>query len=249
MPECGANPCTNSSLPVNGNHACSICKVELHGPCGVFFLDESIKYQNICHVCKKTVQCAVNASERRSSYQSATSKTSTTSSQTILASGSQEISNLANSRDTSLVAIGSSTQDTLLVAIASSEEVNTKQAEKSVIKTIDLKNIAWWDITVGEIPSQRAQDKGMMVKSVIKIAGYTAEYFTADQIWQICAGLKLTGYRSKSKDEALRIIAISKIHADCYEYAGISNDKPSGDKPPAKTKNCIFLVGQCPIFR
>ncbi len=36
VPECGANPCTNSSLPVNGNHACAICKVELHGPCGVF---------------------------------------------------------------------------------------------------------------------------------------------------------------------------------------------------------------------
>jgi hypothetical protein len=105
-------------------------------------LDESIKYQNICHVCKKTVQCAVNASEHQSSYQTATSKTSTTSNQTILASGSQEISNLANSQDTSLVAIGSSTQDTSLVAIASSKEVNTKQAEKSAIKTIDLKNIA-----------------------------------------------------------------------------------------------------------
>ncbi len=81
-----------------------------------------------------------------------------------------------------------------------------------------------------------------MVKSVIKIAGYMAEYFTADQIWLICAGLKLTGYRSKSKDEAMRIISISKNHVDCYEYVGISNDKPSGDKPPAKTKNCIIRL-------
>jgi hypothetical protein len=67
----------------------------------------------------------------------------------------------------------------------------------------------------------------MMVKSVTKIAGYRAENFTADQIRQICAGLKLTGHRSKSKAEALRIIAISKIHADCYEAAGLSNNKPS----------------------
>jgi hypothetical protein len=31
----------------------------------------------------------------------------------------------------------------------------------------------------------------MMVESVTKIAGYMAEYFIADQIWQICTALKL----------------------------------------------------------
>jgi hypothetical protein len=57
------------------------------------------------------------------------------------------------------------------------------------------------------------QDKGMMVKSVVTIGGYKSENFTADQIQQISATLKQSGYQSKSKGEALRIMAISKIHA------------------------------------
>jgi len=71
MPECGANPCTNPSLPIFGYHAYAICKVELHGPCGVFSFRYSIKYQCICHACKKNIQCTFN--------QSATSITSTIS--------------------------------------------------------------------------------------------------------------------------------------------------------------------------
>ena len=54
----------------------------------------------------------------------------------------------------------------------------------------------------------------MMVKSVASILDYKAELFTADQIGQFCAYLKLTGYWSKSKDEALRNIALSKIHPE-----------------------------------
>jgi hypothetical protein len=50
-----------------------------------------------------------------------------------------------------------------------------------------------------------------MVKSVVTILGYKAELFTADQIRQLCAHLKLTGYWRKSKDEALRIIVVSMV--------------------------------------
>ncbi|MFN9978381.1 MAG: hypothetical protein ACK53Y_00630, partial [bacterium] len=70
-----AKPCIKSNLPIIGNHVCAICKVELHGPDGVFF-EELIKYQSICHDCMKNVQCAVN--------QSTTSKTSAICTQTLL---------------------------------------------------------------------------------------------------------------------------------------------------------------------
>jgi hypothetical protein len=55
--------------------------------------------------------------------------------------------------------------------------------------------------------------------------------------------LKLTGYWSKSKDEALRIIAVSKLHSDVYDATGITgqctNEK---EKQPAKTKSCVFCL-------
>jgi hypothetical protein len=80
----------------------------------------------------------------------------------------------------------------------------------------------------------------MMIKSVASILGYKAELFTADQTRQLCAHLKLTGFRSKSKDEALRIIAVSKIHSELYNATGITGD--GAEKQPAKTKNCIFRL-------
>ncbi len=101
----------------------------------------------------------------------------------------------------------------------------SKQVERNLVKNVDVK-------------SQRVQDKGMMVKSVASILGCKAELFTADQIRQLCAHLKLTGYRSKSKDEALRIIAVSKIHSELYDATGITGD--GAEKQKAKTKNCIF---------
>jgi hypothetical protein len=36
--------------------------VELHGPCGVFFSDDSMKYQNICHCCQKNIQAVADTS-------------------------------------------------------------------------------------------------------------------------------------------------------------------------------------------
>jgi hypothetical protein len=80
----------------------------------------------------------------------------------------------------------------------------------------------------------------MMVKSVASILGYNFELFTADQIRQKCVHLKLTGYQRKSKDEALRIIAVSKIHSELYYAIGITGD--GAEKQPAKTKNYIFRL-------
>ncbi len=80
----------------------------------------------------------------------------------------------------------------------------------------------------------------MLIKAVASILGYKAELLTADQIMQLCAHLKLTGYQSKSKEEALRIIAVSKIHSELNDATGIAGD--GAEKQPAKTKNCIFRL-------
>jgi hypothetical protein len=49
MPECGGKPCTHTNFLLLGNHACALCKCELHGLGGIFFSEQSIKYRNICH--------------------------------------------------------------------------------------------------------------------------------------------------------------------------------------------------------
>ncbi len=86
----------------------------------------------------------------------------------------------------------------------------------------------------------------MMVKSVVTIGGYRPENFTADQIRQICATLKLTGCRSKSKEETLWIMAISKLHAQSYDAMGNSKEVT---KSPVKTENCIFCLLNRAVFR
>jgi hypothetical protein len=53
----------------------------------------------------------------------------------------------------------------------------------------------------------------------------------ADQIRQICATLKLSGYRSKSKEETLRIMAISKLHAQSYDAMAAKNQQRPQQKP------------------
>jgi len=53
MPPCGEkHGCKDNSLPLVGHHACALCVVELHGICGNFYQEESIKFQNICTLCK-----------------------------------------------------------------------------------------------------------------------------------------------------------------------------------------------------
>jgi len=56
MPACGEKfGCKANSLPLNGCHACALCVVELHGICRHFYQEESIKFQNICMLCKLDV--------------------------------------------------------------------------------------------------------------------------------------------------------------------------------------------------
>jgi hypothetical protein len=59
MPACGDHRCCFQALPLDGRHACDRCNVELHGVCGVFYSEESLKYQNICHRCHEFKDGAV----------------------------------------------------------------------------------------------------------------------------------------------------------------------------------------------
>jgi hypothetical protein len=118
-----------------------------------------------------------------------------------------------------------------------------KVAERNQVKNVEVKSIMWGDIIVGDIKSQQVQDKGVMVKSVVTILGYKAELFTADQIRQLCAHLKLTGYWSKSKDETLGIIVVGKFYSDVYDATGITGQgTDEKEKQPAKTKSCVFCL-------
>ncbi len=55
MPSCEEQQCKAPSLPLDGRHACALCECELHGICGSFYQDDSIKYQNICTLCHVAV--------------------------------------------------------------------------------------------------------------------------------------------------------------------------------------------------
>ena len=56
MPACGeGDGCKDKSLPCDGRHGCALCEVELHGICGFFYNEDSIKFQNICTKCKVEV--------------------------------------------------------------------------------------------------------------------------------------------------------------------------------------------------
>jgi hypothetical protein len=125
MPECGADPCTNTSLPLNGIHGCALCKVELHGTCGVFYLDESIKYQNICHCCCKNVVAAADASRSRNADDCQVDSSA--------ASNKEHVT----SQSVSVAAVGTS-----------------KQVERNLVKNVDFKSITWGDIVVGDVKSQ-----------------------------------------------------------------------------------------------
>jgi hypothetical protein len=259
MPECGGKPCTHANLPLLGNHGCALCKCKLHGPCGVFFSEQSIKYQNICYECHRQ---ACHVLGKPSNYPVVVATVTTqaaTASQGVDATSAQgdERADMETTPATSKTATTASKTATIISKTATTQATTapqgvaakaataqaataSKQAEKMALKSYDLKAVTWEDIVVGEVSSTRAQDKGMMVKSsVVTIGGYKSENFTADQIRQICAALKLSGYWSKSKEEALQIMAISKIHVQCYDTVGISEDST---KAPAKTKYCIFCL-------
>jgi hypothetical protein len=72
MPKCEAKPCTNTNLPLLGNHRCALCKCELHGTCGVCFLEHSIEHRNICHYCHYHASHAVGMSHQAAPLGTAT---------------------------------------------------------------------------------------------------------------------------------------------------------------------------------
>jgi hypothetical protein len=53
--------------------------------------------------------------------------------------------------------------------------------QKNALKSYNLKAVTWEDIIVGEVPSTRAQDKGMMVKSVVGISLRTLPHIKSDK--------------------------------------------------------------------
>lgn len=64
MPKCGDHLCSYPALPLDDRHACALCLIELHGLCGVFYQEHSIKYQNICNKCKKREQMEKRLKEK-----------------------------------------------------------------------------------------------------------------------------------------------------------------------------------------
>ncbi len=194
MPGCGGKPCTHANLPLLGNHGCALCKCELHGPCGVFFLEQSIQYQNICYECHRQA-CGVFGKPSDCPVVVATVTTqAATASQGVDATSTRgdECADTETAPATSITATVTSktatTQATTapqgVAAEAATAQAVTalKQAEKMALKSYDLKAVTWEDVVVGEVSSTRAQAKGMMVKSVVTIGGYKSENFTADQI-------------------------------------------------------------------
>ena len=133
MPECGADPCTNTSLPLNGIHGCALCKVELHGPCGVFYSNESIKYQNICHRCRKNVVAAADASCSRNADASHSRNADDCQVDSSAASNNEQVT----SQSVFITAVGT-----------------LKQVERNLVKNVDVKSITWGDIIVGDVKLQ-----------------------------------------------------------------------------------------------
>jgi hypothetical protein len=78
-----------------------------------------------------------------------------------------------------------------------------KNIQKGMIKNLDLRGISWGDIVVGDLQG----DEGVTVKTVMLIHGLNANYFSLEQIRFLCAHLKVQGYRSRSKEDALQILA------------------------------------------
>jgi hypothetical protein len=133
--------------------------VELHGPCGVFFSDDSIKYQYICHCCHKNIQVVADTS---------------------LSANADHDMNVQSVADALLSPEDYSQVESALAAVA----VALKVAER---------------------------------KSVVTILGYKAELFTADQIRQFCAHLKLPGYGA---DQRMRpLVQMRKRHSQPKQKA------------------------------
>ncbi len=51
MLKCEVFKCVFQSLSLNGRHGCALCDIELRGLCSIYYQDNSIMFQNICHHC------------------------------------------------------------------------------------------------------------------------------------------------------------------------------------------------------
>lgn len=120
---------------------------------------------------------------------------------------------------------------------ANTISVTQQSAPVMTAKDIDTKAVSWGNIEVGDRPSNKADDSGQMVKSVLTICGFDAMALNTEQLRQICGTLKIQGYRSKPKAEVLRIMAVAKLHQSFYE-----GEQEPQDKSPAKTRNCTFRL-------
>jgi hypothetical protein len=120
---------------------------------------------------------------------------------------------------------------------ANAISVTQQSAPVMTAKDIDVKAVSWGNIEVGDRLSNKADDSGQMVKSVLTICGFDAMALNTEQLRQICGTLKIQGYRSKPKAEVLRIMAVAKLHQSFYE-----GEQEPQDKSPAKTRNCTFRL-------
>ncbi len=120
---------------------------------------------------------------------------------------------------------------------ANTISVTQQSAPVMTAKDIDMKAVSWGNIEVGDRPSNKADDSGQMVKSVLTICGFDAMALNTEQLRQICGTLKIQGYRSKPKAEVLQIMAVAKLHQSFYE-----GEQEPQDKSPAKTRNCTFRL-------
>ncbi len=118
----------------------------------------------------------------------------------------------------------------------------TQQSTLVTAKDIDPKAVTWTDITVGDRPSTKPRETGLMVKSVLTICGIDAMSFNTEQLRQICSNMKQTGYQSKPKADVLWIIGVGKIHQSFYDGAKDPASNASDMKAPAKTRNCAFWL-------
>jgi hypothetical protein len=137
MPQCGGKPCNFPDLPLLGYHGCAICRCELHGPCGIFFSEQSIKFQNVCHPCHRKAFKVLG--------------TDTPGHSPVGVAGAKDASDEDSSASTDEASseeqeLGQSTDDCKVRATA--EAAALKQAEKLAIKSFDFKAVTWQDVSV-----------------------------------------------------------------------------------------------------
>jgi hypothetical protein len=141
MPQCGGKPCNFPNLPLLSYHACALCRCELHGPCGIFFSEQSIKFKNVCHPCHQKAFKVLGTDTPGQSpvgvaaAKDASAEDSSSSVSTVASTEEQELHQTVND----------------FKARATVEAAASKQAEKLAIKSFDFKAVTWEDVIVGEV--------------------------------------------------------------------------------------------------